>query len=550
MKKLFVCALAASMFTACSQDETISQQSPMQISFEGAFVNNASRAIDPSYHNQNNPLEAFDVWGFMDESTGSLWDDVATGEDVNKTDAGWNYVNTAYWFAGHTYYFAALAPQNSVNIAKYPASGEAAKLGFGEITFTNNEGTEDLLYAATKYTDLADVETITSQPAPVKFAFSHLLSKVKFTFRNGFAVENYKINITSLTMKVAKEATIDLAQDWWSTNKWGEYAGETVLDFGTIENLVNSASQESANERLTFPTDADKEYEVVLTANLYVGGVEAIPEITKTIKISEVALKLGHAYNFVAELNEKNFVDDEDPASQLYPITFEAEVINWDETESEQTVSFKVSNENELKQALATGGNYYLGRNIELTSPLYSTADVVLNLNGKSIVNNKGNVILAKSGNLTINGEGTVWGSMDNSSASCAVWAYNDAKVIINGGSFQVGDDKASLEAAEDKSKANWRNDCIYVSGKGTIVINGGEFKYTGENPEGHKFLLNCFDSSYKANECAIIVNGGKFHNYNPANNAAEGAGTNFVAEGYQSTETEEGSNIWVVTKK
>ena len=549
MKKLFVCALAASMFTACSQDETISQQSPMQISFDGAFVNNATRAAqDPSFTNNegDKALTAFDVWGFMDESTGSLWDDVEGGEDVNKTDAGWNYVNTAYWFAGHTYYFAALAPQNSGNIEKTPASGDAAKKGFGKITFTNDDGTEDLLYSATKYTDLVDVKTITSQPAPVKFAFSHLLSKVKFTFINGFEVENYKINITSLTMKVAKNATIDLAvDDWWSTNKWDEYAGETTLDFGTIEDLVNTASQESAYERLTFPTDADKEYEVVLTANLYVGDVPAIPKITKTIKISEVALKLGHAYNFVAELNEKNFVDDKDPASQLYPITFEADVIEWDETESEQTVSFKVSNENELKQALATGGNYYLGSDIELTSPLYSTADVVLNLNGKSIVNNKGYVILAKSGNLTINGEGTVWGSKDNSIGSCAVWAYNDAKVVINGGLFQVGDDKASKDAG-----LNWRNDCIYVSGEGTIVINGGEFKYTGENPEGHKFLLNCFDSSYKANECAIIVNGGKFHNYNPANNAAEGAGTDFVAEGYQSTETEEGSNIWVVTKK
>ena len=215
MKKLFVCALAASMFTACSQDETISQQSPMQISFDGAFVNNATRAaVDPSTDNKN--FTGFDVWGFMDESTGSLWDDVATGEDVNKTDAGWNYVNTAYWFAGHTYYFAALAPQNSGNIAKTPASGDAAKKGFGKITFTNDNGTEDLLYSATKYTDLEKVETILSQPAPVKFAFSHLLSKVKFTFKNQFAVENYKINITSLKMKVAKNATIDLAvDDWW-----------------------------------------------------------------------------------------------------------------------------------------------------------------------------------------------------------------------------------------------------------------------------------------------------------------------------------------------
>lgn len=547
MKKLFVCALAASMFTACSQDETISQQSPMQISFDGAFVENASRAIDPSFHNTNNPLKAFDVWGFMDESTGSLWDDVAKGEDVNKTDAGWNYVNTAYWFAGHTYYFAALAPQNSGNIAKTAASGEAAKKGFGQITFTNVDGTEDLLYSATKYTDLEDVETITSQPAPVKFAFSHLLSKVKFTFKNQFAVENYKINITSLKMKVAKNATIDLAvDDWWSTNKWGEYAGETVLDFGTIENLVNSASQESANERLTFPTDADKEYEVVLTANLYIGDVNAIPEITKTIKISEVALKMGHAYNFVAELNEKNFVDDEDPASQLYPITFEAEVIEWDESELNQTVSFKVSSESELKQAFATGGNYYLGEDVELESSLVTTTDVVLNLNGKSLKCKTSDVLVCEAGTLTINGEGLVYGSEDNSSSSCAVWAKGTGNVIINGGTYKVGDDLASYNAAEDKSKANWRNDCIYARDNAKITINGGEFMYTGNNPEGHKFVLDLKDNS----AATITVKGGVYHKFNPGNHKAEPVATgitSFLAEGY--TVTAEG-DVYTVVKE
>jgi hypothetical protein len=180
---------------------------------------------------------------------------------------------------------------------------------------------------------------------------------------------------------------------------------------------------------------------------------------------------LGHAYNFVAELNEKNFVDDEDPASQLYPITFEADVIEWDETESEQTVSFKVSNENELKQAFATGGNYYLGEDVVLESSLVTTTDVVLNLNGKSLKCKTSDVLVCEAGTLTINGEGLVYGSEDNSSSSSAVWAKGTGNVIINGGTYKVGDDLASYNAAEDKSKANWRNDCIYARDNAKITI-------------------------------------------------------------------------------
>ena len=99
MKKLFVCALAVGLFTACSQDETISQQSPMQISFDGAFVSNATRAIDPSITTAT--INGFDVWAFMDETSGVVFD----GEDVTGSkEAGWSYANTQYWAPNHTYY--------------------------------------------------------------------------------------------------------------------------------------------------------------------------------------------------------------------------------------------------------------------------------------------------------------------------------------------------------------------------------------------------------------------------------------------------------------
>lgn len=46
--------------------------------------------------------------------------------------------------------------------------------------------------------------------------------------------------------------------------------------------------------------------------------------------------------------------------------------------------------------------------------------------------------------------------------------------------------------------------------------------------------MLNCVDSAYKNGSAKIIVKGGTFVNFDPSNNTAEGAGTNFVADGYK----------------
>ena len=143
MKKLFVCALAVGLFTACSQDETLSVQSPMQISFEDAFVENATRAaIDPSTTNTGDmALAAFDVWAFMTDAEGNVGE-VFNSEDVKKADSKWNYANTAMWLPSKTYNFAALAPMNSaqvteLNFAKEAVSGKVLK----SFTFKNLNGT-------------------------------------------------------------------------------------------------------------------------------------------------------------------------------------------------------------------------------------------------------------------------------------------------------------------------------------------------------------------------------------------------------------------------
>ena len=63
----------------------------------------------------------------------------------------------------------------------------------------------------------------------------------------------------------------------------------------------------------------------------------------------------------------------------------------------------------------------------------------------------------------------------------------------------------------------------------GTINITNGTFRNDG----GSEYMLNCYDANYQAGTAKIIVTGGKFYDFNPADNSAEGEHTSFVPEGY-----------------
>ena len=84
----------------------------------------------------------------------------------------------------------------------------------------------------------------------------------------------------------------------------------------------------------------------------------------------------------------------------------------------------------------------------------------------------------------------------------------------------------------------------------GTINITNGTFKNNGADK---KYMLNCYDANYRAGTAKIIVTGGKFYDFDPGNNEAEGPGTSFLAEGYHteaSTVVEEGVEHTVYTVK
>lgn len=312
MKKLFFAVLATVAMVACTTDELVSVKGGDAIAFQGAFIDNATRAAaDPS--TTTGSIENFDVWAFMDEPSGTVFAD----EDVTKVGADWTYTNTQYWSPDHKYYFAALSPMNSANWNLNTAGMNT--LGAGVVDFANVDGSEDLLYATAMVQTSPDINV---QPEAVKFKFDHLLSKVKFTFENGFVNDNAELVVKNITMKAAGGASINLAQDKaaWA---WVLAAGfpQVELNFGDVARLAMGANDECAKERLSIPADATYSYDITFDVELYMGDVLA-QTFNETTTLTGVALEMGKAYNFKANLNPANL--------GLYPITFEVEeVVDW-----------------------------------------------------------------------------------------------------------------------------------------------------------------------------------------------------------------------------
>ncbi len=356
MKKLFICALAVSMFTACSQEETLSTQAPTQISFAGAFVENATRVADPSITTEN--ITDFDVWGYMETTEGMIFN----REEVTKSGDVWSYVNTQYWVPGKEYRFMALAPAQSKNITVTELQEDPVLAnidGLGMIEFTNIEGSEDLLFAMSK---VYKYDQITEQPEDVKFTFDHMLAKVKFSFKNGFTNDNTTLKVSNVVMSVPQKGKINTGTDTWRTDDmpWQlinpetrtslNFSGvaDTPAEGGNASGVIEIPATETidcANERLTIPASKDQEYKVTFMVEMYQGGVLAITSKKEAV-IKGVELDMGKAYNFTAELNASNISE----TGALYPITFAVEEVNtWDPIIATEVLdNYTVAEGNEL----------------------------------------------------------------------------------------------------------------------------------------------------------------------------------------------------------
>ena len=189
-----------------------------------------------------------------------------------------------------------------------------------------------------------------------------------------------------------------------------------------------------------------------------------------------------------------------------------------------------IKNEASLRALFATGGEATLTEDVVLgeTVVVEPGKEVTLDLNGKTISNTedlwRGDpyydwalLSVRADGSLTIKGTGVLKAKEND---CYAVDVQDGGKLVIEDGTY-VGNAHA-----------------VYVY-EGTAEIKGGKFsiQQLSSNPDPYGYVLNCYDKNRKDGIAKIIVTGGEFVKFNPADCAAEGAHTNFLAAGYKSTQ-------------
>ena len=194
--------------------------------------------------------------------------------------------------------------------------------------------------------------------------------------------------------------------------------------------------------------------------------------------------------------------------------------------------------------AVQNGDTITLLKDVDLGNTVtVANKTVTLNMAGKTIYNTKdlwdsklnawSLISVRENGNLTITGDGTLKAKADDCYALDT--QEGSAKLTVENGTV-IGNISA-----------------IYAF-LGEVTINGGSYSIqqlnTNNVQDGYGLTINCYDQNYKEKTAKITVTGGYFAHFDPANNKAEGVGTNFVKDGYVSVTSDKSGYDYKVVKK
>lgn len=316
---------AVAMLASCSNDETTGKAvNGNTIKFDG-FVNKSVKGAANDLNSTT--FTSFQVWGLMSkgEQTGKPFD----GTTVTKSGSDWTYTTPVYWENGYKYSFVAIAPADFGTFNAPRTVGE-----YGSIDFENGDGTTDLIYDIDGTYATNAVSTTTGCPGPIGFTFNHLLSRVKFEFKNAMD-DGSTINVTGVTITNANtKATATLG----ATATWELAADDSTasLTFGKVildadsTDYAPGAAKATDHKYMIPATSQDQKYTVTFVVTRHHSGVT--DQYNHEVEIPAVTMEQGKSYKFTAELNAQNITGDpDDPDNpQLCPIKFTATVSNWD----------------------------------------------------------------------------------------------------------------------------------------------------------------------------------------------------------------------------
>lgn len=318
MKRVLFALFLVASLAACSKENTVATAPKLPISFGNVFIENSTRAEEApeSVFHTTSTLREFFVYGNVkgenDIAKLYQYDRVYIPNDATS----WWCDAIQYWIAGCTYNFAAVTDVAATDVT-VDVNGMPATIAYDATT------QKDLLYAENKnittdpQSGEPSVGVTNGQVNPVPFTFNHLLSKVMFTFTNGFSSDS-DVQLKVVDIKIhnaAKTATYKVNDtDETPTYKWdgavktyfatldanGDLVDRTgTIDFGaTVE--FDPATVGESKSRLLIPDT--QQFYITFTVEHNKGGQPT----NKTITTQPVELVQGQFYNFTTELNSGN----------------------------------------------------------------------------------------------------------------------------------------------------------------------------------------------------------------------------------------------------
>ena len=318
MKKTLIALAALAMVAACNKAEVVESTQDNLIGFNAPFVDNATKALGDKDYSGNKALTGFKVYGTVtgNSATVNLFSDTQINRNSKDFGVAWDYADETkkqYWLPSCSYNFAAVVDGTVTTTDNY---GMPTKL-----SYTVGEG--DLLYAtAAATTDASSTPSGTgiNTNGCVAFTFEHLLSKVYFSFTNGFNNDDYKYSVNEVTISgFKKDGTYTIG----ATTPWalGTDATDTPLSFGTLGTLAKSATTTSTVDHLIIP--GSQEITISFTYDVIFKDqtISQIP-VTKTItqnfaqktvyKIDVTLPALGNEIKFTVTGEPGNFTTGND----------------------------------------------------------------------------------------------------------------------------------------------------------------------------------------------------------------------------------------------
>ena len=288
MKRLVMCGVVALALAGCTQSEVLNISSDRAIGFD-AYTGKGTRAVnDIIGGGSSSGFNKFIVYGSYAASDKNTV--VFDGVEVSYSSS-WTYANEQYWQNGD-YKFAAYS------------DGNGALSGEPTASYTHDDGLQiqnyvvgekDLIFATI---EKPGVDKSTYDGTPVNLTFSHLLSKVKFTFTNTFA-DNLKVEVSGLQID--------------NSNTKGNYSGTAWTDLSANTTpIIYDNKDVNADDY----THTQEECYVLpqsttgLTASFTVTVKDELGTEVMSKKFTGVSLNVtnvsawqnGYAYNYTAEL--------------------------------------------------------------------------------------------------------------------------------------------------------------------------------------------------------------------------------------------------------